>query len=44
MERKPCGINRVSKNREILNRITKKLGGSHEVNERGPKEYEEAIQ
>ena len=44
MEKKPCGINGISKNRKISDKTTKKLGGSHKVNERGPKEYEEAIQ
>jgi len=31
-------------NRRIPDRITKKLGESHKVNERGPKGYEKAIQ
>jgi len=44
LEEEPCSINGISKNRRIPNRITKKLGGRHKVNGRGPKEYEEAIQ
>jgi len=43
LEGEPCGINRISKNRRIPDRITKKLGESYKVNRRGPKEYKKAI-
>jgi len=43
LEGKPCDTNGISKNRRIPNRIIKKLGGSHKVDERGLKEHEKAI-
>ena len=43
MEGKPQGINRDSKIGRILNRITKKLGESYEIDESGTRSNKDIV-
>jgi len=43
MEGQSCSINRVPKVRRVPYKVTKKLGGSHEINRRSSKKDKEAI-
>ena len=43
MEEKPQGINRDSKIGRILNRITKKLGESYEIDRSGIRSNEDTV-
>jgi len=43
MEEKPQGINRDSRIERILNRITKKLGGSYEIDGSGIRSNEDTV-
>ena len=43
MEEKPQGINRDSKIERILNRITKKLEGSYEIDRSGIRSNEDTV-
>ena len=44
MERRPCGLIRISKIRRVSHRTIEELGAGYKVNGRSTEEYEEAVQ
>ena len=44
MERRPCGLIRISKIRRVSHRTIEELGAGYKVNGRSTEEHEEAVQ